>query len=125
MRKGGWQSFIDKLSAEQYDKFTCEDLLFYFKQKSDNTGIKFVITNKAKGMKVFANLLKTYNIEEVMTLIDYYFSKEQTWIDVSKQNITALYSGFTNRLYTESQKWAGNDREWNKSVDNTTRIGDW
>ena len=103
-----YSSFLEKYSSlEMYiDDFTTSDLMYFFRQKSEESGHKYVIPNIRKDMAIFKKLKDRYTPRAVCLMIEFLFNSDQNYI--SKDSITPnlLVSGFCNRIYKDSLLWA-------------------
>ncbi|MBO8161066.1 MAG: hypothetical protein H0Z24_05470 [Thermosipho sp. (in: Bacteria)] len=137
-------SFYDKYKAKlengNIDKFSTRDFMYFFRDTANSVGIKYVIANIKKDMRVY-KLLKErgYTNEEIYNMIRFLFLSEQDYLDKKTLQPTILLSGWCNKIYQDSQDWVNNEyvptkkkkfsqREWNKEVNNNdyeVSIGEW
>lgn len=120
--------------------FTTKDLVYFFREKAGESGVKYVINNFPRDMAVFKRLKENYSIPEILLMIEFLFSGDQTYIRTSGTAPTVLISGWGNKIYSDSILWADDEyieqpkkkdrtskREWNKSADKKSysKIGEW
>ena len=128
VKKGGdYEHFLYKYEhlEEMCSKFNTKDLCYFFKTKANDMGI-------------FKNLLNEFSVEEILLMIEFIFSGDQTYLDLSRTQPTVLASNWVNTIYRDSIDWANDSyvdkktvtnkntskREW-KSSTKKTKIGDW
>jgi hypothetical protein len=134
-----YQSFLNKYSRleETVDEFNTQDLMYFFREKSNESGHKYVIANMKRDMGIFKRLRDNYESRDICLMIEFLFSEEQDYIDQSDVQPTLLASSWCNKLYSDSILWANDEyvskkvqkhknREWTGSKeDNNSRLGGW
>lgn len=110
-----YENYRKKLENNQFDKFGTRDFLYFFKDTANDVGVKYVISNYAKDMRVF-KLLKErgYSNEEILIMIEFLFKSDQDYLDKRYIQPTVLISGWCNKIYQDSQLWL-NDKYVPKS----------
>lgn len=135
-----YQSFLDKYNdlENTCDTFGTRDLMYLFREKSREYGANYVIANMKRDMGVFKKLLLSYPPREIILMIEFLFSGDQHYLDMSIAQPTLLISGWVNKIHKDSIDWANDNyfeyskpkqknREW-KSEDtkqSTNKIGEW
>lgn len=140
-KKGGdYESFLYKYEHldESISSFKTKDLCYFFREKACESGSKYVISNMKRDMGIFKKLQNDFEISEILLMIEFIFSGEQTYLDISITQPTVLTSRWVNKIYKDSVDWANDSyvdkksitnnniskREW-KSSNKKTKIGDW
>ncbi len=141
VKKGGdYEHFLYKYEhlEEMHSKFNTKDLCYFFKTKANESGNRYVIANMRRDMGIFKNLLNEFSVEEILLMIEFIFSGDQTYLDLSRTQPTVLASNWVNTIYRDSVDWANDSyvdkktvtnkntskREW-KSSTKKTKIGEW
>lgn len=129
-----------KRLPDSAEGFTTKDLVYFFREKASESGVKYVINNFPRDMAIFKRLKDNYSIPEILLMIEFLFSGDQTYIKTSGTAPTVLISGWGNKIYSDSILWADDEyieqpkkkdrtskREWNKSADKKSysKIGEW
>ena len=137
-----YTSFLDKYHhlSETVDEFKTQDLMYFFREKARECGIKYVITAVTRDMAIFKRLAKNYEIREVLLMIEFLFSDEQDYLDKVSLQPTILASRWLNTIYADSIAWSNDEyvphnkrrksntsnREWTSTDDeHSTKIGEW
>lgn len=139
-KKGSkYDSFLSKYEnlEESCESFTTQDLCYFFRQKAEEAGTKYVIANMKRDMGIFKKLRETFSIQEILLMIEFIFSGEQTYLDIYRTQPTVLSSNWVNTVYRDSIDWANDcyvdkrtltnknaKREWHSS-NKKTKIGEW
>lgn len=126
--------------SNSIDTFTTKDLVFFFRQKAEEAGVKYTISNMKRDMGIFKKLRDNYSTEEILLMIEFIFSGEQTYLDMQRTQPTVLASNWVNSIYPDSLAWANDEyidkrsittkskslekREW-KSSNKKTKVGEW
>lgn len=123
-----------------YEKFTTRDLCYFFREKSIESGNKYIISNMKRDMGIFKRIKANFEIAEILLMIEFLFSEEQDYLDCPQPTI--LTSNWVNTIYKDSLLWANGEyvphkdrnpkrklitnREWKKSSEETkSKIGEW
>lgn len=138
-----YQAFLAKYEdLERFiDGFTPQDLMYYFREKARESGVKYHISNMKRDMGIFKKLLEEYTTREIALMIEFIFSEEQNYLTTEVVQPTVLASGMVNRIYKDSKAWANDEyvprevksrttsikkREWkHKPEKERTKIGEW
>lgn len=123
-----------------YNKFKTMDLCFFFREKANEAGAKYVIANMKRDMGIFKKLQESFEIPEILLMIEFIFSGDQNYLDLNRTQPTVLASSYVNTIYQDSVAWANDEyvpkeqrvhrsridkREWKKSDTNKFKIGEW
>lgn len=132
-----YDEYKDKLKYDMFDKFTSEDYLYFFCDKMQERGTKFVVTNRPKYLKPFKMAMENYSNEELIVMIAFVFESNQDYLDVKGISPFIFNSTWCNTLYQDSQDWI-NDNYIPKSqkkhskrectiqtTENKATIGEW
>lgn len=133
-----YTSFLKKYAdlEQAFVRFTTKDLVYFFKEKAKEAGVKYVIANMKRDMGIFKRLQENYEIAEILLMVEFIFSGDQTYLDISRTQPTVLASSYVNKIYQDSLDWSNDcyterkvkktiaNREWKKSKDKKG-IGDW
>lgn len=139
-----YTSFLEKYNHldKSIDSFKTQDLMYFFRHKANEKGIKYVIANTKKDMAVFKKLQSNYTPREICLMIEFIFFSEQDYLDPKNTQPTVLLSSWCNTIYHDSILWANDEyfpkerkptkseqkkkREWNRAVyDEVATIGEW
>lgn len=137
-------SFYEKYNhlEDTVDSFTTSDLMYFFREKARESGVKYVIANMKRDMGIFKKLQANYSQREICLMIEFIFSSNQNYLDKSITQPTVLASSFCNRIYRDSLLWANDEydpdsfsrsapkrsqnREWgDQSEEESAKIGEW
>lgn len=121
------------------DSFTTNDLMYFFREKAKEAGVKYVIANMKRDLGIFKKLQADYEPREICLMIEFIFFSEQTYLDKEITQPTVLSSTWCNTIYRDSIAWANDEydpnfkpvkqkstREWkgNTSTD-SAKVGEW
>jgi hypothetical protein len=133
-----YSSFLKKYEdiENTVDEFTTQDLMYFFREKAREAGVKYVIANMKRDMGIFKKLQASYSQREICLMIEFIFFSDQNYLDKSITQPTVLISAWCNTLYKDSIAWANDEyipaprhskpvREWQSDSDNTSKVGDW
>lgn len=139
-----YQTFLDKCDdLERFlDGFDAQDLMYYFREKAKEVGVKYHIANMKRDTGIFKNLLRDYTPREIALMIEFIFFSEQDYLDTERTQPTVLSSRLVNTIYADSKLWAKDEykprgvksvkpltvkkREWNrKPTKEHAKIGEW
>lgn len=139
-----YQVFLYKYERlEEYiDKFSTRDLLYYFREKAQESGYKYVITNIKKDMAVIKKAKQHYDNKDICAMIEFLYTSDQDYLDKERLSPNLLVSGWVNSIYYDTQKWLEdkyvpnskkpkhpNRREWQEHLpseaDSKVKIGEW
>lgn len=93
------------------DTFTTQDLMYYFREKALENGVRYVISNIKKDMAVFKKLQANYSIIEICIMIEFIFCSNQNYLDISRTQPTVLLSSWCNTIFIDSQLWVNDEYE--------------
>lgn len=133
-----YSNFLAKYKDLEHSfvRFTTQDLVYFFREKSRESGAKYVIANMKRDMGIFKKLQENYTIAEILLMIEFIFSGDQTYLDIHRTQPTVLASNWVNTVYTDSLDWANDcytekksnkkteNREW-KKTNTKKKIGEW
>lgn len=139
-----YSSFLDKYHhlSSTIDKFKTQDLMYFFREKAKESGVKYVIANTKRDMAIFKKLQENYTPREICLMIEFIFCSPQNYLDITSTQPTVLASSWCNTIYRDSLLWAEDayepverkvtkkeqikKREWQREVtDEKTSIGEW
>lgn len=137
-------SFMEKYNhlSDCIDSFNSRDLMYYFREKAKESGVKYVISNMKRDLGIFKKLQSDYTVREICLMIEFIFFSEQDYLDKTITQPTVLVSGWCNTIYRDSILWAKDEyvptpkapskterikkREWQREVtEEKTSIGEW
>lgn len=121
------------------DTFTTNDLMYFFREKAKEAGVKYVIANMKRDLGIFKKLQADYEPREICLMIEFIFFSEQTYLDKEITQPTVLSSTWCNTIYRDSIAWANDEydpnfkpvkqrvtREWNGDTStDSAKVGDW
>lgn len=118
--------------------FTTTDLVYFFREKAKETGVKYVISNMKRDCGIFKRLLADYKPEEICLMIEFLFCSPQNYLDVNTIQPTILVSAWCNTIYHDAMLWLDDKyvprsntgsnrpvREWGEATGDKTNIGSW
>ena len=139
-----YSSFLDKYHhlSETIDDFKTQDLMYFFREKARESGVKYVIANMKRDMGIFKKLQENYTPREICLMIEFIFCSNQNYLDITITQPTVLASSWCNTIYRDSLLWAEDayeptekkstrkeqikKREWQTEVTGEkTTIGEW
>lgn len=137
-----YQRFLERYwdLENHIEDFGTQDLMYYFREKARESGIKYVISNMKRDMGIFKRLLKDYTPSEVCLMIEFLFTSNQDYLDKTSLQPTILVSGWCNKIYQDSLLWLEDkyvpgrksysssktsNREWGDKSDDSVKIGEW
>lgn len=139
-----YSSFLDKYNhlSETIDEFKTQDLMYFFREKARESGVKYVIANMKRDMGIFKKLQENYTPREICLMIEFIFCSNQNYLDITITQPTVLSSSWCNTIYRDSILWANDEyepvektvtkkerikkREWQREVTGEkTSIGEW
>lgn len=136
-----YSAFLEKYAnlEEMVDEFTTNDLMYFFREKAREAGVKYVIANMKRDLGIFKKLQSDYEPREICLMIEFIFCSGQKYLDVAITQPTVLASTWCNTIYRDSIAWANDEydpnvrtvkqkavREW--SGDTSTdkaKVGEW
>lgn len=103
-----YSSFLDKYNhlSETIDEFKTQDLMYFFREKARESGVKYVIANMKRDMGIFKKLQENYTPREICLMIEFIFCSNQNYLDISITQPTVLSSSWCNTIYRDSLLWA-------------------
>lgn len=139
-----YSSFLEKYHnlSETIDEFKTQDLMYFFREKARESGVKYVIANMKRDMGIFKKLQENYTPREICLMIEFIFCSNQNYLDITITQPTVLSSSWCNTIYRDSLLWADDEyeptertvtkkehikkREWQREVTGEkTMIGEW
>lgn len=134
-----YAKYLSKLEKGELDKFSTRDMMYFFRDKAEESGIKYVIANPKIAMRHFKlTIERGYKPEEVLSMIEFLFTSGQTYLDLAKLHTGILTTNWCNTIYQDTLLWLDDkfvpnknkklvNREWlNTSLDNDdSNIGEW
>lgn len=103
-----YSSFLDKYHhlSETIDSFKTQDLMYFFREKARESGVKYVIANMKRDMGIFKKLQENYTTREICLMIEFIFCSNQNYLDITITQPTVLASSWCNTIYRDSLLWA-------------------
>lgn len=117
------------------DKLGTRDLVYYFREISQECGYKYVISNIKKDMAIMKRLKANYSNREICGMIEFLYESDQDYLDKSRLSPNLLASSWVNTIYADMQLWVEDkyiprsvkdkskrnvkQREWDKNEANT------
>ena len=103
-----YSSFLDKYNhlSETIDSFKTQDLMYFFREKARESGVKYVIANMKRDMGIFKKLQENYTPREICLMIEFIFCSNQNYLDITITQPTVLSSSWCNTIYRDSLLWA-------------------
>ena len=120
---------------ETIDKMGTRDLVYYFREISQEQGYKYVISNIKKDMAIMKRLRANYDNREICGMIEFLYESDQDYLEKDRLSINILASSWINTIYADMKLWVDDKyiprsvktktkksvahREWDKDVANT------
>ena len=118
------------------------ELLYYFREKAQESGYKYVIANIKKDMAVMKRARENYENRDICAMIEFLYTSDQDYLDKETLSPNLLTSAWVNTIYYDTQKWLDDEyvpkskktkhnskREWQgktpRSEESVTKIGEW
>lgn len=136
-----YSSFLSKYEdiENEVDNFTTHDLMYFFREKARESGVKYVIANMKRDLGIFKKLQADYQPREICLMIEFIFCSNQNYLDINITQPTVLSSTWCNTIYRDSVAWANDEydpnlrpvkkksvREWQGDTStDTAKVGDW
>ena len=136
-----YTAFLEKYEdiENTVDTFTTNDLMYFFREKAKEAGVKYVIANMKRDLGIFKKLQADYEPREICLMIEFIFFSEQTYLDKDITQPTVLSSTWCNTIYRDSIAWANDEydpnvrpakpktvREWKGDTStDSAKVGDW
>ena len=139
-----YSCFLEKYKrlSSTIDEFKTQDLMYFFREKAKENGVKYVIANTKRDMAIFKKLQDNYTPREICLMIEFIFCSPQNYLDKTATQPTVLASSWCNTIYRDSLLWADDayepsvkttskkerikKREWQREVtDEKATIGEW
>ena len=139
--KSRYQIFLEKYAdlENHIDSFKTQDIVYFFREKSKEAGARYIIANMKRDMGIFKKLQENFSVPEILLMIEFIFSGDQTYLDVNRTQPTVLASNWVNTIYQDSILWSKDrytevkrgssksrteKREWSSS-NTDSKIGEW
>lgn len=132
------KSYERKLEKRDFENFGHMDFLYFFQDTAHKAGIKYVVANLQRDLKMFKMLKKRdYSTREILIMIEFLFLSNQEYLNARNTAPTVLVSGWNNKIYHDSQDWINDefvpkskkkhsDREWSEdNTEDSAEIGEW
>ena len=136
-----YTSFLEKYEdiENTVDTFTTNDLMYFFREKAKEAGVKYVIANMKRDLGIFKKLQTDYEPREICLMVEFIFFSEQTYLDKNITQPTVLSSTWCNTIYRDSIAWANDEydpndrpikqktvREWKGDTStDSAKVGEW
>ena len=116
-----YSSFLEKYGnlSSTVDDFKTQDLMYFFREKARESGVKYVIANMKRDMGIFKRLQENYTPREICLMIEFIFCSNQNYLDITITQPTVLSSSWCNTIYRDSLLWA--DDQYEPTVRATTK----
>lgn len=132
-----YDSFLMKYSdlENTIDKFGTRDLIYYFREISEECGFKYTISNIKKDMAIMKRLRENYSNREICGMIEFLYESDQDYLEKDRLSPNILASQWVNTIYADMKLWVEDlyvpksvqtkkkksikTREWSSEVANT------
>lgn len=136
--KNPYEVFMSKYEnlEDNLDSFNARDLVYFFREKAKEAGIRYEISNIQKEAGSIKNVLKKYSSAEVLIMIEFLFNSEQTYLEKDRIQPTILSSNWCNTIFKDSSDWVNDrftpreskikeSREWKSDNKVPSKVGEW
>lgn len=136
-----YASFLKKYEdiENTVDTFNTNDLMYFFREKAKEVGVKYVIANMKRDLGIFKKLQSDYEPREICLMIEFIFCSNQNYLDKEITQPTVLSSTWCNTIYRDSIAWANDEydpnfktaknrttREWKGDTStDKAKVGEW
>jgi hypothetical protein len=136
-----YAKYQKKLAEEKFESFSTRDMMYFFRDTAEKSGVKYIIANPKVDMRSFRLCLERgYKSEEILVMIEFLFLSEQTYLRKNSLHPGILLTGWCNKIYDDSKLWlndeyteapkkktAKKNREWIEEAPEKTKtkIGEW
>lgn len=143
-RQGGstpYENFLKKYNdlENHIDSFKTRDLAYFYREVSEESGHRYVMSNIKKDMAIFKRLQENFTSREICCMIEFLYLSEQDYLDKDRLSPNLLASQWVNTIYADMKLWVDDkyapkskkkhqNREWSAPVDETSsssKIGEW
>lgn len=106
-----------KLDQGDIEKFNSRDILYFFKDLSEESGNKYVIANFQVEMAKVKNIInKGYSATDIVAMIEFLFTSGQTYLDLKSLTPGILATGWCNKIYNDTQDWLNDEYDPNATT---------
>ena len=102
-----YELFLRKYSdlEEQIDNLGTRDLVYYFREISQEQGYKYVISNIKKDMAIMKRLKTNYDNREICGMIEFLYESDQDYLEKDRLSPNLLASSWVNTIYADMKLW--------------------
>ena len=125
-----YECFLNKYNnlEETVDKLGTRDLVYYFREISEECGYKYVISNIKKDMAIMKRLRSNYSNREICGMIEFLYESDQDYLEKDRLSPNLLASQWVNTIYADMKLWV-DDKYIPRSVKtkrkNNTKTKEW
>lgn len=87
------------------DSFGTRDLVYYFREISEENGYHYVIANIKKDMAIMKRLRENYSNREICAMIEFLYTSEQDYLQRDRLSPNILASQWVNTIYADMKLW--------------------
>lgn len=122
-----YSAFLKKYEdvANTVDSFTTHDLMYFFREKARESGVKYVIANMKRDLGIFKKLQTDYEPREICLMIEFIFCSNQDYLDINITQPTVLSSTWCNTIYRDSISWANDEYDPNFKTQKQKPVREW
>lgn len=136
-----YTSFLKKYNSleDTIDSFKTRDFVYYFREISEESGHRYIVSNIKKDMAIFKRLTENFTPREICCMIEFLYQSEQDYLDKDRLSPNVLASAWINTIYADMKLWVNDEytpkskkkhksREWTAPVDDNetnVKIGEW
>lgn len=119
-------NLYEKYKAKPVHKYSSRDILYYFKDLTKASGIRFVSNTSLdkRYMRNINQLLKDYDIQEILDMYDFLFKSNQTYIKKEVIHPGILLTAWGNKIFDDSRLYKKGQYVDNKKLDKREYVGD-
>lgn len=117
-----YDAFLRKYNSleDSIDTLGTRDLVYYFREVSEENGHKYVIANIKKDMAIMKRLKEQYSNREICGMIEFLYESEQDYLDKNRLSPNLLASQWVNTIYADMQLWV-DDKYIPRSVEKSSK----
>jgi hypothetical protein len=131
------QKYHNMVEEKDFESLNAIDLLFYFREKANESHQMYVINSFKKEAAILKLLSKKYSNVVVCLMIEFLFLSGQTYI--TNPSPYVMSSGWANQIYHDAMLWKDDKynpvkpvshrkaatREWEHGETAYSAVGDW
>lgn len=87
------------------DDLGTRDLVYYFREISEEQGYRYVVSNIKKDMAIMKRLRTNYSNREICGMIEFLYESDQDYLEKDRLSPNILASSWVNTVYADMKLW--------------------